>query len=698
MEHSTTETMEPIMGFHDNLPELLAVDLEESSSVFQSRQLTAGTPAPGLSDDGSKGRYSFQQHSGYLGPIFRSQPLGTVTDSNSLQTMHKKYSDIFAPLDYSHPKRGSISSSDCSADMEPRSLSTREESVLTVDTWLEPEKNAPPTLAQKSAVTEYSPQISWIDLGDVSPVTERRRSSMTDFTQYAQQFRGKSLRTMSLDSRVMENEDAPIKPVNRKSSVCPTEIPRRRSSLMHQEVYLARQQLAKYIKDEESLSGTPDFTQYKPDDDDNDDDDDSRLTYIGNTGISYHESEDGFTLRGTPSADSYTHQTHHSNQEKMIRKPQMSDWEDEGLGIASAEVGFGEWLESDMAHVRDDNQQSPRLLPPNIMETCQFFVANFPEPMLTCNGLLVEKIRELSRGIRYDTEGRRSPLAVLGQPAQSHQTKLSKWKWLGNATGSREHLRDKPERLPDTPPACNKFEWFVMRKIFPHGRDDLCEALYAYVLAYNYVTLLCRRLPLSPPNLSRPASPWAANRPGTSGSGLSNELDMYDPTPPRPSLCEAGGIPRKAASILGLGDDGVATPPSFVSSTRRSSRSSSSHTSTYTSFRNNALFFGGTGQWQQRHNNESKSSLPRPTTAAGRQGSLTRPTTSAGYRPEQVKQLVELRHGLAMCCARLTITLHRANTKNMKYKKDRDCKVDPSFMQSLCENVRITEEAMGRTQ
>jgi hypothetical protein len=679
------------MNFHHNLPELLAVDLEASSSIFQSRQLTAGTPAPGLSDDGSKRHYSFQQNSGYLGSVFRSQPLDAVTDSNPVQTIHKKYSDIFAPLDYSYAKRSSISSSDCSADMEPPSLSTREESVLTVDTWLEPERNAPPTLAQKSAATEYDPQISWIDLEDMSPVTERRRSSMTDFTQYTQQSRGKSLRTMSLDSRVMENEDAPIQPVNRKLSVCPAKIPRRRSSLIHQEVYLARQQLAKYFN-EEHLPRTMDSTQHKPDGDD-----DSRLTYVGDAGISYHQSEEGFTLRDTPSADSYTHQTHPGNQEKMIRRRQKKDREDEGPGIASAEVGFGEWLESDMAHIGDGDQQSPRPLPPNIMETCRFFVANFPEPMLTCSSLVVEKIRELSRGIRYDTEGRRSPLAVSGQPAHSHQTRLSKWKWLGNPTGSREQLRDQPESLPDTPPVHHKFEWSVMRKIFPLGRDDLCEALYAYVLAYNYATLLCRRLPLSPPTSSRPASPWAPSRPGTSGSGLSSELDMYAPTP-RPSLCETGGIPRKAASILGLGGEGVATPPSFVSSTRRSSRSSSSRTSAYTSFRNNAPFFGGTGQWQQRHNDESKSSLPRPTTAAGRPSNLTRPTTSAGYRPEQAKQLIELRHGLAMCCARLTITLHRANTKNMKHKEDRDCKVDPSFMQSLCENVRITEEAMGRTQ
>ncbi|KAI0395162.1 hypothetical protein F5Y17DRAFT_218235 [Xylariaceae sp. FL0594] len=691
MEHSI-ESVEPAVDFHDNLPELLAVDLEESSSVFQSRQLTAGTPAPGLSDDGSKRRYSFQQNPCFIGPLFRSQPpLGIVTESNSLRTIHKKYSDIFAPLDYSYHKRGSISSSECSADMEPPSLSTRGESVLTVDTWPEPEKNAPHISIQESVATEYGPQMSWMDLDDMSPTTERRRSSMTDFIRYTEQRRGKTLGTMSLDSRVLVNEDGPVTQASRESAACPAEIPRRRSSLMYQEVYLARQQLAMYFEEGTPLPDTQASVQYY-----SHNNDDSRQTCIDDAGISYHESEGGLTLRGTSSAKSHAHLALHSEHGKMTRKPVTNDGGDDDLGIASAEVGFGEWLESGMASIADDDPQPPRPLPPNILEICQFFVASFPEPMLTCNSLLVEKIRELSRGIRYDVKDRRLPPAVPVPPAGSHQTKLTKWKWLGNGPSPKEPPQDQMHTVPGTPPVSNKSEWSVMRKIFPHGRDDLCEALYAHVLVFNYVTLLCRRLPLRPSDSARPASPGSIDRPDTSGSSLSDELDLYDPAPLRPSLCETGGIPRKAASILGFGDEGVAPPPSFVSSTRQPSRGSSSRMSSYTSFRTNTPFFGGTGQWQKRH--ETKGSPPQLATAMVRRDSLNRPTTSAGYRPEQIKQLIELRHGLAMCCARLTITLHRANTKHMKYKEDRDCKVDPSFMQSLCENVRITEESINRTQ
>ncbi|KAI1809026.1 hypothetical protein GGS20DRAFT_415942 [Poronia punctata] len=700
---AATETMEPVMDFNDNLPELLAVDLEASSSIFESRHLTAGTPAPGLSDDGSKSHYSFQQDPGYLGPIFPDQSIGTLAGSESPETtIHQKYSDIFAPLDYSFPKRrASVSSSDCSADMEPPSLSTREESVLTVDTWLEPEKNHRPTLLQTSSTSEVDVEVSWIDLEDMSPVTERRRSSMTDFIEFTQQSRGSknftNHRTMSLDSLIADNESTSIKKAERKPSVCPTEIPQRRSSLVHQEAYLAAQQLAKYFKEEEDVfPGTPRFGKNSSEDDD------SRLTYVGGTGVSYHESDIDPIARNTQKKQSPETRRVHSTHMKPTRKalPKANKELDDGPEIASTEVGFGEWLESDMTHVPCDDAQSPRPLPPNILETCQYYATNFPEPMLTCKSLLVDKIRELSQGIRYNTEDRRSPLAAPSNPSLvQHQPRLSRWKWLGN-TGSKEQLQDPPEMRADTPPISNKFEWSVMRKIFPCGRDDLCEALYAYVLAYNYVTMLCRRLPLSPNTMdsSRPASPWTTSRPGTSSSGLSTELGMYDKGAARPSPCEASGVPRKAASILGMGEEGVSTPTSLVSPTRRSSRGSEgSRMSSYTAFRNNSPFFGGTGQWQQRHqHSESRSGEPKPMNGSG-YPSLTRPATAAGYRPEQVQQLIELRHGLAMCCARLVITLHRANTKGTRRKEDRDCKVDPSFMQSLCENVRITEEAMGRS-
>ncbi|KAI3326951.1 hypothetical protein HD806DRAFT_531546 [Xylariaceae sp. AK1471] len=712
MEHSAI-VAEPLMDFNCNLAELLAVDLEQSSDVFQSRQLTAGAPAPGLADDGTRRRYSFQHSSSYLSPVFPSQPLGTLSSSKSLQTIHQKYSDVFAPLDFSSRKRGSISSSDYSADLEPPSISTREESVLTVDTWLESEKQPSPTFLHMSPTTEYATQNSWIDLEveDLSPVTtQRRRSSMTDFPEHIQQLRGSNeidnLRTMSMNSRIFEGADIPRTAISGKLPTCPAAIPRRRSSLQHQEAYIAAQRLAQYFNGEEPLKDTPRFTSARPQDND------TRFTYGDDADTSFPGDKASFTFRDDTSTPLHNDQTL-SFQDKMTSKPQLSE-NGRDVAIASAEVGFDEWLLSDMAHFGCEDQLLPRPLPANTLETIQFFVTNFPEPMLMCNGLLIEKIRDLCHGVRYNTECPISDtVAASGRPSNNHQqSKSSKWKWLSSPSmkEKREQPEDQSEDQPDILPV-SKGEWKVMQTIFPYGSDDLCEALYAYVLAYNYITLLCRRSMPNGIDVSRPTTPWAGNRPGTGRSALSAELDMYGLTPPRLSMSEANGIPRKAASILGMGEEDIPTPPPFMDSTRPSSGDSGSRTSTFTSFRGiPSFFFNGISQGQQRQS-ESRGSTTRPNTVAGRRSSFTRPMTPAASRtgmrsmtslgqnrPDQVKQLLELRRGLALCCARLTVTLHRASPNTTKQKDDKDCRVDPSFMRSLCENVRITEEAMGRSK
>jgi hypothetical protein len=346
----------------------------------------------------------------------------------------------------------------------------------------------------------------------------------------------------------------------------------------------------------------------------------------------------------------------------------------------------------------------------------QFFVTNFPEPMLTCKSLVIEKVRDLCHGVRYNTRRLVSDnLPTSDRPSNNHQqSRLSKWKWL-----SSSNMREKMEQYEnqsddqseDQPCPITEGEWKVIQKVFPYGSDELCDALYAYVLAYNYITLLCRRSSSNEVDLSRPTTPWTGKRPGTGRSALSTELDMYGLTPPRRSISETNGIPRKAASVLGMGGEDIPTPPPVLDSTRPSSGDSGSRTSTFTSLRSMPSFFlNGMGQGQHGRS-ESRGSNTRPTIDTRPRGSFTRPSTPAAsragirpttspgqYRPDQGKQLLELRRGLAMCCARLTVTLHRASPITMKQRHDGDCRVDPSFMRSLCENVRITEEAMGRSK
>ncbi|KAI0968830.1 hypothetical protein F4678DRAFT_186820 [Xylaria arbuscula] len=692
-----TEAAEPLMDFNSNLPEMLAVDLEQSSDIFQSRQLTAGAPAPGLADDGARKRHSPENSSSY-GSTFPHEPSDISSGSISQQTIQQKYSDIFAPLDFDPPKRDSISSSD-SANMKPPSLSTREESVLTVDTWLEPEKHPSPTFLHISPTSEYTAQMSWIDLDieDISPITQRRRSSMSDFPQYMHQLNAsiESNAKTGRPRRSVDLNETSRNPINDKPFGYSPQIPRRRSSLQHQETQAATQKMTQYLGQGGFYRDAPHSTSNKPIYNT------SSFSHGNDTDFSSHEINAEFTFRDNRRTSLDSEPASPTFTEDMIDRPRPKENERD-LVIASAAIGFDEWLESDLAYFACEDQLIPRPLPHNVQETIKFFVTNFPEPMLLCGSLLVENIRTLSQEVKYNTDDLKSdhPVTSGQQPNNHQQSKLPKWKWLGssaNMTGQ-----------PDRPSACSdisKQGWDVMRKIFPHGSDGLCEALYAYVLVYNYITSLCLRSPSHPVDSSRPTTPWTTTRPNTGKSTASSEFDMYASTPPQPSVSE-NGIPRKAACILGMRRDDIFTATPSESPTRPRSGGSGGRTATFTSLRSIPSFlFNGTSQGQHRQT-ESRSATPagqrnnfsRPATPVTSRAGLRSMTSMGFYAADHGKQLAELRHGVAMCCARLTVTLHRADPNTANRKSDKDCKVDPSFMRSLCENVRITEEAMGRSR
>ncbi|KAI0458107.1 hypothetical protein F5B21DRAFT_40055 [Xylaria acuta] len=670
MEHSMEHNMEPLMDFHSNLPEMLAVDLQQSSSIFQSKHLTAGAPAPGLADDGARRRHSLPQDSSYLSPLLPSQLDGTVSNSKSLQTIHQKYSDIFAPLDFDSPKRGSISSSDFSADFEPPSITTREESVLTVDTWLETEKHSIPILLHISPTSEYTSPMSWIDLDDddedISPRT-RRRSSMTDFPKHLQKLGSSNVtnvRTMSSRPRNTDVSKPSITPVNENLR----DVPHRRSSLKHQEQETSQRG---------TYHDTHHYKSFRPSDNE------SVFTYGESTDTALFE--DQTTLLDNTGTSSRNYLASPTPKEDSSSKPSTS-WDREGSPIASRGVDYDEWVESDINYfVSREKPAAPRQLSRHVQDSIEARVNNFPQVMLSCDDLLVEEIRELSQQTKYNTDDPKSDHLTTSrpQPSNLHQSKPSRWKLLGSSTSTVEQ-QDQPDIIR----ANKKQAWAVMGKIFPHGSDAECEALYAYVLVYNYITSLYLR------EMARSSTFRAPTRPNTGKSGAYSESDsdLSVSTPPRPSGSEAIGIPKKAVRVLGLGVE-------EEDSARPSSGGSGSRTSTFTGLRHiPSLFFN---QGQQRHN-ESRGVMASSTTLAGEGGSLSRPGTPgtgrAGMKPMTcigLLRLAELRRGIAMCCAGLTVALQRADPNITEDKPDKCYRVDPSFMRSLCQHVQITENAIA---
>ncbi|KAI0487604.1 hypothetical protein F4859DRAFT_263140 [Xylaria cf. heliscus] len=642
MEHSMEHNMEPLIDFHSNLPEMLAVDLEQSSSIFQSRQLTAGAPAPGLADDAARKQQSLQQDSSYSSPVSPSQPDNTVSNPKSLRTIHQKYSDIFAPLDFGSPKRASISSSDLSAEFEPPSISTREESVLTVDTWLETEKQSIPILLHITPTSEYTPPMSWIDLDgddeDIPPRT-RRRSSMSDFPTHLQQLEGPNA-AMPSRPQTSDVAEASKTPVNED----PRGVPQRRSPWKHQE---------------------------------------RAFTYGYGAETAFFE--DQTTLLGNAGASPRNYLASPSPKEDIFSKP-STIWDREDSPIASRGIDYEEWVESDINYfVSREKPAAPRQLSRHVQDSIEARVNNFPQVMLSCDDLLVEEIREFSQQAKYNTDDLKCDHLTTSrhQPNNTHQSKPSRWKLLGSSTSTVEQ-QDHFDIIRTN----KKQAWAVMRKIFPYGSDIECDALYAYVLVYNYITSLYLR------EMARSNIPRPPTRPNTGRSGAYSESDsdLSVSTPSRPSGSEGIGIPRKAIRVLGLGvdeEDNIRPP----------SGGSGSRTSTFTGLRQiPSLFFG---QGQQRHNNESRGITTSSSTLAGEGGGFSRPETPetrrTGMKPMTsigLLRLAELRRGIAMCCAGLTVALQRADPNIIEYEPSKSCKVDPSFMRSLCHHVQITEDAI----
>ncbi|KAI1766260.1 hypothetical protein GGR53DRAFT_519075 [Hypoxylon sp. FL1150] len=674
---------EPLMSF--NLPELLAVDLEKSEEVFKSRQLTAGPPAPALSDDGSKRRYSLQDSSLSAGPSF--YPPDIMSRAKSLHNVHEKQAQFLTirhKLHRTNTNDSDSASSESSAGLIPPSIGTRDASVATAATSVASEKLGPPNQLKLQTVlrVEKLAGESWMDLDNEEATSpDRRYNSMINIpspTQFLalQGDLGES-RSMSLNAAVprpilTSSLSAPMSPTSIKTSgsedqshtkiplTHPTTFPQRRSSLQYKNYPVLPQINV-------SLSQPTSPSQPTP-------------KQLGGD-----RSSPEVDMRPTASVSMLMHKVN-MNDGDARTEVDLDANEAEPLSrdnsrlpeIAPPGVDVETWLESSVdnfpyyARTGGDGGHTPLPLPPEVIETLRVSIACFPDTMLQSSSLSIETIRSHSRKLRYKTPSPASLYSDSPTSVDSEQLKQSKWKWLS--------LKKQPSFPNQTPPSPQrsgfserqyspswprKPDWTAIQNLFPQGSDYLCDALYAHLVAYNYITSLCPRSALVNPH-SRPTSKSST---ASSELSLSLSLDLRTSIDMRSSISDGTGIPLKAASLLGLQDDPnapIPEPPSSRCNTLRSKRS----------------FFAvpKTGP--------SYESI-RPMTSAG--GFTARRPTP----PDQTDQLLkDLRLGVARCISRLVATLRMSNgvsstgIDNAKLKREED----PDFMRALCEIVRLSEE------
>ncbi|KAI5925732.1 hypothetical protein F4810DRAFT_708248 [Camillea tinctor] len=768
------EVSEASLEFACNLPELLAVDLEESSAVFQSRKLTAGAPAPALADDGSKRRYSLQ--GGSLAPVFPSKHGDGSSRFRSLQTDDQKYSELFT-IHVGMQKRCSVASSECSGGMEPPSIATtRDESVVTTATSVDMDRQTSSNSAMASASASCKPSTpllqnkmaasSWMDLelddgAPSSPIHIRRHSSMTDIpspnhyllrTQSATDPRSMSLNSRSVQTDLQKDPFAAFSTSNLLESVeisssspqekrltRPTKFPQRRSSLNYKDYPVPPQF---YISSPRStLSPTSPPPAFSP----------PRSVPKGSSPPRHRPpkiapppppSNRGLTIETTMreedkmsalSSDSgsacATPESRRGSQTTMMMNPEI---------VSPRDINIENWLEStvDMfAHGSQSKSDAhfPSLpLPANVIDTLRVSVSCFPETMLLCSSLSIETIRSRSRRVKHRADSMNSDPRSPQSQTEPHP-KQSKWKWLPSSKkqttppasppgGPRNHNNNKQSashrggdfafeslNSSSNPPSpfggvpLPKAEWAAIRNLFPSGSDYLCDALYAHLLAYNYITSICPRSALISPMTTSAATAAAsagvsaavALRPSTARSCSSDSMEAGLPRSSTASISDGTQIPRKAATLLGLQDSGRAPVPEPRGGLR-SKRS-------YFVMGGGAASTAASTHHGHRHANSSDSGGLSVAGGGGGGSILTaRPTTSGGTRPapdHSEQTLREVRLGLARCIARLVATLRQNGTTDGgesggagSWGGSLKPEEDPLFMRALCEIVRCCEE------
>ncbi|KAI1379767.1 hypothetical protein F4677DRAFT_294346 [Hypoxylon crocopeplum] len=658
-------SFEPLVSF--NLPELLAVDLEASEDVFKSRQLTAGAPAPALADDGSKRRYSLQDSS--LSAVPSSHLLDIMSRAKSLQNVHEKHTHFLAMRHESQQNNSDsdTTSSESSGGLVPPSIGTRDASIATAATSVTSERMEPPNQSKSAARAKKQAGQSWMDLDVEEAISlDRRYNSMVDIpspTQYLS-LRGDlgESRSMSLNSTVLRPK-LPGPPAtspaaimssgngiqqnhDKKPLACPTTFPKRRSSLQHRNYPVLPQ-----INVSPSLpasSGQPLATG--PDD-----------------------------APSSPDRDMSSPVPPRTSPKEANVNDEASQYPE----IAPPGIDVESWLESAVdnfpyyAQTRADGGHAPLPLPPEVIDTLRVQIACFPETMLQCSSLSIETIRGHSRKLRYKAT---SPASLYSESPlsmdSSDQAKQSKWKWLPlkRQPSSPNQTPSNPQRIGSveglnlrfSPSWPRKPDWTAIQNLFPKGSDYLWDALYAHLVAYNYITSMCPRSALVNP-ISRPTSKSST---AASDISLGLSIDLRTSLDIRASTSDSNAIPQKAASLLGLQDDPnapIPEPPSSRCNTLRSKRS----------------FFA-----MPRSASYYESS--RPPTSTSNFGSRRPPHSD---HSEQI--LRDLRLGLARCISRLVATLRMANggpatgTDGERQPKREE---DPDFMRALCEIVRLSEE------
>ncbi|KAK4155342.1 hypothetical protein C8A00DRAFT_13622 [Chaetomidium leptoderma] len=369
-------------------------------------------------------------------------------------------------------------------------------------------------------------------------------------------------------------------------------------------------------------------------------------------------------------------------------------------------------------------------LPPEVIDSLRVSVACFPETMLLTSSLSVETIRAYSRKVKH----RRADLgstydadSVYSSSSHTGTRPPKRWNmsWLGSHTrrsNNKHHLGGQTQQqyhhslprgtgtTPPPPPPVSEtplkipslpFIWTPIQRIFPSAPAHLCDALYAHLLAYNYMTSLdhpaASIFPPPPPSSPTTTRPRTNHHQTTTGSLLQ--------------------IPPKAASLLGM-DMGIDDPVSTLH--HQGGGGSGKHQPPRSSGGGNRVLLAraSSSSWRTSYLlheffNPPAAAVATSTDIGGASTSSGRDGGGGGNSSSQQQEggaagvvvRREIRMGLGRCIGLLVAAMRmRVDSTSSSGVADEevglllmgegggDGEVEPVLMRALCEVVRCAEE------
>ncbi|TPX10592.1 uncharacterized protein E0L32_008478 [Thyridium curvatum] len=702
-----------------NIPELLARDLEMSQSIFTSKHMTAGAPSLDTFSHDAFGRcHSLGGDVGCpAGRPSSQRPIARVQSSGALAYRYSGASN-----DEDLPRFGSVSTnkhdswgfssgsqrslddgesssdnaSESSGDVEPPPFRHRQYSVTTPATSVASARCSSLSHKPFVAPTSNDHSGSWLDFEPEIVILSDSRTSieMDTSTQRPQTSSAMSAKELN---RLSQN------------SAWSIPIPQRRSSLSHQvTVFSDDGSQADHLEkatlpDDMKELRIPISHTYPP-----------MRPSFANSG-DHMANVKVVRVQSPPQKPVLVEVNRPSQDSERATLSLLHDQDDadrqqneRALALAPPRTSHTEphaaiqsWLDSStdspfLSPMVSDRAVSDDLgrgvpIPLKVVDSLKTSIHGFPVTLLTTSSFSIETIRSYSRKIKIPSGVDRPggaqafPILPISSPVASRRFKLSKLftsrKALSEAAkapflgrgGDPSRRSNRASFTSNVPTAA----FARLKCIFPNGSDYLCDALYAHLLAYNYIysaASTSRPSFLLPSNddtpaPSRPATAAtpAPSRPATAATPAPSRPATAATQQPSPSMRSDDGrnIPFKAAQFLGI-------PSGSASDYLPASED--------------------VKQDEQQQTSASARSIPRSATAGGQPPSGRTPGNRG---PSKMDTPQEILDGLQGCIARLVATLKMPVGRHGEQPKltahgPRD--IDGLFLNALCEIVRCCED------